>query len=110
MFGRFFLGYLHLLVYFGVFDVIELHFGLKGHTHDGDLVVCLFIRFRHVASSDSSMDGLMVRKAVITSTNRDKSLLYINLDTGLKSHFLILRPSPLLPCPRYLRTTLLDRG
>eukprot|EP00752_Nemacystus_decipiens_P012131 g10755.t1 len=32
--NRFFLAYLHLLVKFGVFDVIELHFGLKGHTHD----------------------------------------------------------------------------
>lgn len=28
-------GYCHLLVRLGVFDVVELHFGLKGHTHDG---------------------------------------------------------------------------
>lgn len=34
--NRFFLAYLHLLVKFGVFDIIELHFGLKGHTHDGE--------------------------------------------------------------------------
>ena len=27
---RFFIGYLHLLVSLGVFDVIEMHFGLKG--------------------------------------------------------------------------------
>eukprot|EP00752_Nemacystus_decipiens_P017096 g15312.t1 len=32
--NRFFIGYLNLLVSFGVFDVIEMHFGLKGHTHD----------------------------------------------------------------------------
>ncbi|CAM9584489.1 unnamed protein product [Ectocarpus fasciculatus] len=32
--NRFFLAYLHLLVHYGVFDCIELHFGLKGHTHD----------------------------------------------------------------------------
>lgn len=32
---RFFFGYLHLLVSLGIFDVIEMHFGLKGHTHDG---------------------------------------------------------------------------
>lgn len=25
-----------MLVQFGVFDVIEVHFGLKGHTHDGE--------------------------------------------------------------------------
>ena len=34
--SRFFIGYVHLLVYVGVFDVIEMHFGLKGHTHDGE--------------------------------------------------------------------------
>ncbi|CAN0386362.1 unnamed protein product [Pylaiella littoralis] len=32
--NRIFLAYLHMLVQFGVFDVIEVHFGLKGHTHD----------------------------------------------------------------------------
>lgn len=33
--NKFFIAYLHILVEYGVFDVIELHFGLKGHTHDG---------------------------------------------------------------------------
>lgn len=52
--NRFFLAYLHLLVHFGVFDTIELHFGLKGHTHDGEThqvvcvrgVVCYVLEFR----------------------------------------------------------------
>lgn len=35
-FRRFFLGNFHLLVYPGVFDVVELLFGLIGHTHDGE--------------------------------------------------------------------------
>ena len=42
-FGRLSLGCLHPLVYLGVFDVIELHFGLKGRTSNGDLVACLLI-------------------------------------------------------------------
>lgn len=33
---RFFLGYLHSLLECNVFDDIELHFGLKGHTHGGE--------------------------------------------------------------------------
>lgn len=34
--ARFFIGYVHLPVSLGVFDVIEMRFGLKGHTHDGE--------------------------------------------------------------------------
>ena len=30
------MAYLHLLVELKVFDVIKLHFGLIGHTHDGE--------------------------------------------------------------------------
>ena len=30
-------AYLLMLVRWGLFDKVELHFGLKGHTHDGRL-------------------------------------------------------------------------
>ncbi|CAM9958078.1 unnamed protein product [Sphacelaria rigidula] len=32
--NRIFLAFLHILVYHGIFDFIELHFGLKGHTRE----------------------------------------------------------------------------
>lgn len=32
--SRYYMAYLHILGYLGVFDDFELHFGLKGHSHD----------------------------------------------------------------------------
>lgn len=31
-------AYLLMLVHWKVFDKIEMHFGLKGHTHDGEVL------------------------------------------------------------------------
>lgn len=43
MFCRLLLGCLHLLIYLVVFHIVKLHFGLIGHTHDGEEQVRWFV-------------------------------------------------------------------